>query len=38
MDATSTIEQVQTNLFHGFVLFFLVATLVVAYFAYKFKK
>lgn len=38
MDATSTIEQVQSNIFHGFILFYLTAILIVAYFAYKFKK
>lgn len=38
LSATSTIEQYQTNLYNGFVLFFISAALVIAYFAYKFKK
>lgn len=31
-------NQIQENIYHGFILFFIVATLIVAYFAYKFKK
>lgn len=34
----SSIDQVQNNLYHGFILFFLVTTLVVAYFHSHFKK
>lgn len=36
--ATSSPAQVQTNLFNGFILFFLVASLVIGYFTIKFKK
>jgi len=36
--ATSTREQVQTNLYYGFILFFITAALVVAYFTNKFKE
>jgi len=38
MDATSTVAQVQTNIFNGIFLFYLTAALIVAYFAFKFKK
>jgi len=38
MDATSTIEQVQTNLANGFYLFFFVSTIIIAFFLIKFKK
>lgn len=36
--ATSTPGQVQTNLFYGFILFFMMTALIVGYFNSKFKK
>jgi hypothetical protein len=35
--ATSTIEQTQTNLFYGFILFFITAFGIISYFSHKFN-
>lgn len=36
--ATTSPEQLQTNIFHGFLLFLITAFLLVAFFTSKFKK